>query len=57
MSIQLVVDGQTFSKAANIGSIADTDSVPIGARAGSEYFKGLVGRGEHPDHIGAGRQG
>src|SRR3954451_1336932 len=40
--IRLIVDGQTFSKAFNIGSIANTDAVPIGARPGSEYFKGSL---------------
>jgi hypothetical protein len=41
-AIQVIVDGQTFSKAANIGSIANTDAVPIGARPGSEFFKGSL---------------
>ena len=41
-AIQVVVDGQTFSKAANIGSTANTDAVPIGARPGSEFFKGSL---------------
>jgi concanavalin A-like lectin/glucanase superfamily protein len=41
-AIKLVVDGQTFSKAANIGSIANTEAVPIGARPGSEYFQGSL---------------
>jgi hypothetical protein len=40
--IKLIVDGQTFSKSFNIGSIANTDAVPIGARPGSEYFKGSL---------------
>ena len=40
--IRLVVDGQSFSKAFNIGSIGNTDAVPIGARPGSEYFKGSL---------------
>lgn len=41
-AIKLIVDGQTFSKSANVGSIANGDSVPIGARPGSEYFKGSL---------------
>ena len=40
--IKLIVDGQAFSKAFNIGSIANSDAVPIGARPGSEYFKGSL---------------
>jgi hypothetical protein len=41
-AIKVVVDGQTFSKAANVGSIANTVEVPIGARPGSEFFKGSL---------------
>jgi len=41
-AIQVVVDGQTFSQAANIGTIANSDAVPIGARPGSEFFLGLL---------------
>lgn len=41
-SIQVVVDGQTFSKAATIGSIANSASVVVGARPGSEFFKGAL---------------
>jgi len=41
-SIQVVVDEKTFSKAATIGSIANTASVVIGARPGSEFFKGSL---------------
>jgi hypothetical protein len=41
-AIMVVVDGQTFTKTANIGSIANTDAVPIGARPGSEYFQGAL---------------
>jgi hypothetical protein len=40
--IKLIVDGQSFSKAFNIGSIANSDAVPIGARPGSEFFKGSL---------------
>jgi hypothetical protein len=41
-AIKVVVDGQAFTKTANIGSIANTDAVPIGARPGSEYFQGAL---------------
>ena len=41
-TIKLIVDGQTFSKAANVGTIANSEPVPIGARPGSEYFKGSL---------------
>ena len=41
-SIQVVVDGKTFSMAATIGSIANTAPVVIGARPGSEFFKGSL---------------
>src|SRR5213079_1773429 len=41
-AIQVVVDGQTFSKAANVGSIANSDPVVIGARPGSEFFRGSL---------------
>jgi hypothetical protein len=41
-AIQVVVDGRAFSKVANIGSTANADAVPIGARPGSEFFKGSL---------------
>jgi hypothetical protein len=41
-AIKVVIDGQTFSKGATIGTISNTDSVPVGARPGSEYFKGSL---------------
>jgi hypothetical protein len=41
-AIRLVVDGQTFSKTANIGAISNTEQVPIGARPGSEFFRGSL---------------
>ncbi len=40
--IKVVVDGQEFSRTATIGTIANTDPVPIGARPGSEFFKGSL---------------
>ena len=41
-AIKLIVDGQTFTKSVTIGSIANTAQVAIGARPGSEYFKGSL---------------
>jgi hypothetical protein len=41
-AIKVVVDGQVFSKTITIGSIANTENVPIGSRVGSEYFKGSL---------------
>jgi hypothetical protein len=41
-AIQVVVDGQAFSKAANIGSIANTTNVTIGARPGSDWYQGQL---------------
>jgi Concanavalin A-like lectin/glucanases superfamily len=41
-AINVVVDGQRSSKAANIGSIGNSDSIIIGARPGSEYFRGSL---------------
>jgi hypothetical protein len=41
-AIKVVVDGQTFSKTANVGSISNTDPVVIGARPGSEFFNGSL---------------
>jgi hypothetical protein len=40
--IKVVVDGKAFTKSASLGSIANTDAVPIGARPGSEFFKGSL---------------
>jgi hypothetical protein len=41
-AIKVVVDGVAFSKTVTIGSIANTDAVPVGARPGSEYFQGSL---------------
>jgi hypothetical protein len=41
-AIKVVIDGVAFSKTVTIGSTANTDAVPIGARPGSEYFKGSL---------------
>jgi hypothetical protein len=41
-AIRLVVDGQTFSLPASVGSIANTASVVIGARPGSDFFNGSL---------------
>ena len=40
--IQLIVDGQTFSKTANIGSFANSEPVVIGSRPGAEFFRGTL---------------
>jgi hypothetical protein len=40
--IQLVVDGQTFSKTATIGSFANSEPVVIGSRPGAEFFRGTL---------------
>ena len=40
--IKVVVDGAATSKTAGIGAISNTDAVPIGARPGSEFFKGSL---------------
>ena len=42
-AIKVVVDGQTFSKSATLGSIANSEPVLIGAHGpGSELFKGSL---------------
>jgi Concanavalin A-like lectin/glucanases superfamily len=41
-AIRLVVDGQTFSQAATIGSISNSAALVIGARPGSEFFVGAL---------------
>ena len=41
-AIQVVVDGQAFSKAANVGSISNTTDVIIGSRPGSDWYKGQL---------------
>jgi hypothetical protein len=41
-AIKVVVDGQVFSKTITIGTIANSVAIPIGARPGSEYFKGSL---------------
>ena len=41
-AISLTVDGKTFSQSAKVGSIANTAPVVIGARPGSEFFKGSL---------------
>jgi hypothetical protein len=41
-AIQVVVDGQVFSKAANVGSITNNSDVVIGARPGSDWYKGQL---------------
>jgi hypothetical protein len=41
-AIELIVDGTTFSQAADIGSIANTEDVVIGARPGSDWYSGSL---------------
>jgi concanavalin A-like lectin/glucanase superfamily protein len=41
-AIRLVVDGRTFSKRAKIGSISNHAPLVIGARPGSEFFRGSL---------------
>jgi concanavalin A-like lectin/glucanase superfamily protein len=41
-AIQLVVDGKMFTHAANIGSIANSAPVVIGARPGGDWYAGYL---------------
>jgi Concanavalin A-like lectin/glucanases superfamily len=41
-AIQVVVDGQVFSKSAKVGSIANTTDLIIGSRPGSDWYKGQL---------------
>ena len=41
-AIKVIVDGQTFSQAANVGSIANTTPVVVGARPGSDWYEGSL---------------
>jgi hypothetical protein len=41
-AIQVVVDGHVFSKSAKVGSIANTTAVAIGARPGSDWYRGQL---------------
>jgi len=41
-AIEVVVDGQVFSKAANVGSITNSTDVAIGARPGSDWYQGQL---------------
>ena len=41
-AIQVVVDGQVFSKSATIGSISNTTDVAIGGRPGSDWYQGQL---------------
>jgi PKD repeat protein len=40
--IELIVDGQVYSQAANIGSIANTDPVIIGSHPGADWYQGSL---------------
>ncbi|MGN6171180.1 MAG: LamG-like jellyroll fold domain-containing protein, partial [Solirubrobacteraceae bacterium] len=41
-AIEVVVDGQTFSKAAKLGSISNTLPLVIGAHPGSDWYGGAL---------------
>ena len=41
-AITLIVDGQAFAKAARIGTISNSADLVIGARPGSEFFRGTL---------------
>lgn len=41
-AIQLVVDGKAFTQAANIGSIANSAAVVIGARPAGDWYSGAL---------------
>jgi hypothetical protein len=41
-NIQLVVDGQTFTQAASLGTIGNTVQVAVGAHPGAEFFRGSL---------------
>ena len=50
-AIKVVVDGQTFSKPAIVGSIANTDAGGDRRPPGLRALQGLAGRGEHRDRL------
>jgi Concanavalin A-like lectin/glucanases superfamily len=41
-AIKLIVDGVAYSQSANVGSIANTASVVVGARPGSDWYSGTL---------------
>jgi Concanavalin A-like lectin/glucanases superfamily len=41
-AIQVVVDGTIYSQSAKVGSISNTTAVAIGARPGSDWYKGAL---------------
>ena len=41
-AIEVVVDGQVFSKAASIGSISNTTDVVIGSHPGADWYQGQL---------------
>ena len=41
-NIQLIVDGQTFTKSASLGTIGNTVQAVIGAHPNSEFFRGSL---------------
>ena len=38
----VIVDGQRFAKRVRVGSISNGSALVIGARAGSEFFRGAL---------------
>jgi hypothetical protein len=40
--IQLVVDGQTFTKTGSMGTISNNVQVAVGAHPGAEFFQGFL---------------
>jgi hypothetical protein len=40
--VQVVVDGHAFSKAASLGTIANSDQVAVGAHPNAEFFRGSL---------------
>ncbi|MDP9222822.1 MAG: LamG domain-containing protein [Actinomycetota bacterium] len=41
-TIQLVIDGVTYSKAAVVGSISNSSDVIVGAKPGDDFYNGLL---------------
>jgi hypothetical protein len=41
-AIEVVVDGQTYSKSARLGSISNTQALVIGAHPGTDWYSGKL---------------
>jgi hypothetical protein len=41
-TIRLIVDGRRFTKQARVGSMSNGAALTIGARPGSEFFRGAL---------------